>query len=931
MRLTVKERILLHLLDCVQSADDPEVPPAMTQEGVARAAGIQRRHLAQFVRPLIAEGLVRERQAHVEGIRQRRKVYALTSEGRGVAGRMRAELDDRVVRVRDGGVVTRASIHDALQGVGTRPTLLEAVRQVEQSGVLDLEAIRHPPDSGLVELTGDAPRIRVFVGRREELAEVLEEGGASRIFVVRGVAGIGKTAFAAKVCELLRGRRNLFWHRIRPWESTEALLAGLARFLELLDRPGLASLLRRGQAGMAPEVLRQDLPATHSVLVFDDAHEASTETLGFFRMISEAVVSSPDVRTLILTRRALPFYDVRDVEIRRVIREIELRGLESDEAAALLADGEDSSRLIGLGRRLAGHPLFIDLVRSHDYDVSVASEDVERFIEESVYRALSRSEKTTMKGASLYEVPVPRETLLSIPGSSFEVLASLRDRSLLRFVGGDRYEVHDTIRDFFRRILTPAESRKFAALAVDRLRELAANGRRVGDPNSATAYLSNALRLSHQPAERREIQEALGDAEARMGDLPGSLVWYRDSLRGLTERVIAARLHRKLAGVLCSLGETSAASAEALEARSALGDRDPVEHGWLELVRSRIGIAAEDWPQAKDHAEAAIEGFRSCHEVRGQAEALIELAIVHINARSGSPSSAKECLEEALSLSKSTPDPSLAANAEVQFANLYAYRLGDADRATEHLRAIEALPRSPFDIRTRQSLLMLEGWLNLDLRADFQTARAKFDEAHTLSTKLHDRTSAALAKHGAAMTAYQSGDWDAALVQLDEAAPQLLAAGCAGPSFEAQYSSAEISLARGNLADFRRRMELMRDPGLARGLEVRPVLALAIRGIRAFTEGDWKGVHRAFEAAIVLAEKEGSPLERSLLSSTHDTYGAVLQAMGHDWGAQEQERIAVESAERFGLKGRLAARVLVIPRLADSLRRLMPVAQTASP
>ena len=925
MRLAVKGRILLHLLESAHSAEGPEFSPAFAQEGVADAVGIERRHLAQFVHPLMEGGLVTERQAHVSGIRQRRKVYELTSSGRWEAIRLRAKLDDQTVR--DGHAIRSASSSEISRGVTGRPALFEAVQQVQEAGVVGLDMVGHPPVQGFVEQLSDAPRIETFVGRQEELEEVLREDGSARIYVVRGVAGIGKTAFAAKACDALRGRRNLFWHRIRPWDSEQALLAGLGRFLESLDRPGLGSVLKRGQVWLAPEVLRQDLPDTHAVLVFDDAHESSPEALGFFRMLTDSVAPALDVRILILTRRALPFYDLRDVALRGIVREIELRPLRSHEAAALLAIDGDPARLEGLSKRLAGHPLFIDLVRRHHYDVPEAVKDVERFIEETVYRGLSEAEKVTMKAASSYEVPIPRQTLLSIPGSSYEALASLRDRSLIRLVCGERYEIHDTIREFFRRILTPAESRRLGALAVDTLRDLAATAYATNDFVSCTEYLSNAIRLAPGPQARGAIQEASGDAEARMGDLPAAMVWYRDAVRASPNPETAVRLHRKLADALRALGEISSASAEVDAALQSLGEAGVGERGWLDLVRSRMSIVAEAWPEGQAHAEAAIRTFRSYHDPQGLVEALIELAVVHISSPAGNPMTAKACLEEALSRSGSAANPSLAAKVQAQLANLYAYRLGDADQAMAHLAAVESLPGAFVDIPSRQSLLMLEAWLNLDLRADFPSARSAFDAAFALSNKVHDPINAALAKQGAAMARYHAGEWAAALVEFDAAAAELLALGYVGSSIEAQYSAAEGALALGDPAEFRRRWAHMQESSLARGLEVRPVLAFTLRGLECVGKRDRAGAHAALEEAIRLAEEERSPQERSLISSTHDTYGIILRAMGEGEKAQDEQRVAVATAEQFGLKGRLVARITILPKVEASLRRMYTATQ----
>src|SRR3989454_8634720 len=78
MRLTGKERILLYLLEVSRLDEGIEVPPEFTQEGVAWGATLDRRHLPQYIHPLLREGLVRERRAHVRGVPQRPKMYGPT-------------------------------------------------------------------------------------------------------------------------------------------------------------------------------------------------------------------------------------------------------------------------------------------------------------------------------------------------------------------------------------------------------------------------------------------------------------------------------------------------------------------------------------------------------------------------------------------------------------------------------------------------------------------------------------------------------------------------------------------------------------------------------------------------------------------------------------------------------------------------------------
>lgn len=923
MRLTAKERVLLHLLEHARSADAVEVSPHLAQEGVARGVGIELRHFAQFVRPLIREGLVEERKAHVAGIRQRRKVYTLTAAGRSAAIRLRDRVRAQTIRVRDGDAVRERSFDQALRDIGSGASLLKAVRLVQEAGVLDLQVARCPPGPGRVEQISDAPRTPTFVGRREELAEITREGGGPRVFVVRGMAGIGKSALAAKACDTVRGRRSLFWHRIRPWESTSTVLTHLGRFLEALGRPALTSVVKRGDVGLAAEVLRQDLPGTDALLVLDDVHEAARETLDVLRMLTEATASAPDVKVIILTRRALPFYDARDSVLRGLVKEIELPGLSPVDAAALLSEGGDSSKLVGLGRRLAGHPLLIELVRSQRSDLPAAIRDVRRFIEEAIYGELSEVERRTMKAASLYRVPVPRTTLLAIPGSSYEALTALRTRSLLRFVGDERYEVHDTIRDFFTTVLTPEEARQFSALAVTELRGLAAAFSADGDFVPCINCLSNAVRLAAEPEEKAQILEDLGDVEARLGDFSAILVAYREALTLVTASEVRARLHRKLAYELGEHGELASAEAEIEEALGSLGESDGVERGWLDLVRSDMNNLLERWTEARERGEAALRVFRSFGDDRGQAEALVELAASEMNAPERNPDTAREYLEEALRLAEKIGDSLLLASVHVQWVNLEAYRLGNAERAFEHLGAMEVLPRVLADVRSRQLVLLMKGWLNLDFRADFEAARANFQDLVALSLKIHDRPGAAIAREGAGVALYHSGDCVGARTELEAVATELAELGGAGPAIDALWIAAEISLVLGELDRYRATVAQLRLPLFAPGLEARPVLARAFEGVDCLANGDRAGAHAAFRQAIRDAEGRASAQERPLIPFAHDMYAAALYAMGEMQESEGHSRTAVDFSRQSGLRGRLVARAKFMDGVHRSLKRLL--------
>jgi predicted transcriptional regulator len=80
-KLTVRDRILVHLANFSSNETDHQLPTEVSQQGIAGAVGIRQRHISQYVRPMIVEGLVSEESRYIRGGRQHQKVYFLTKQG----------------------------------------------------------------------------------------------------------------------------------------------------------------------------------------------------------------------------------------------------------------------------------------------------------------------------------------------------------------------------------------------------------------------------------------------------------------------------------------------------------------------------------------------------------------------------------------------------------------------------------------------------------------------------------------------------------------------------------------------------------------------------------------------------------------------------------------------------------------------------------
>jgi len=902
IRLTAKERAVLHLLEYQKYTDSVEVPPEMTQEGIAHAAGFDVAHFSEYVRPLVPEGAVRERQAHVKGIRQRRKVYELTESGRMMAVRLRKGLMSEIVRVRDAQGVHEATLAQVLEIDGLQASSLAVLLQSMNGGVLDAATLIPKPRSSLVEMLAEAPRVGKFVGRQAELEEITKEGDGPRVFVVRGVAGIGKSTFAAKACESVRGNKNRFWHRVRPWDTRESLLLSLSAFLGTLGRPALRAVLARGDTVRATRLFREDLPGTQSFLVFDDVHEASREALLFFRLLVEAIAAAPDVHAIILSRTKLSFFDRRDVVLSGLVRELDLAGLDPKEIQAFWADDESPPVPQAVSQHVGGHPLFLEMLRAHQHVHSRALRDIRSFVEEEIYEILPQAERRMMKLASLYEIPVPRDALLADPGWSHDVLLSLSNRSLLRPVGEELYEAHDTIRHSFAELLTPSERRELGAFAVKELRQLGSKASEAKDFSVCINYFSNALRLSASAEERLTLWESLGDVNQRLGDLPTILNTYGEAIKIAPGPEVLARLHRKMADVLLKRGEIAASFAELEAGLRALGDTVSVERGWLELFGCQALNGLGEPERARKLGESALTLFRQFGNLAGQAWSLHSLGI---NAfRRGDLTMADRLYRTALELAQRVSDPELTVELFQSMTGLQFFRTEDTEKVSQAIAAMEAVPGSLEDPFVRELFFRARSEFKYYVFGDMDGAARDNTQARLAAAQIQDWHAVAETEFlSAAMSAGiapRKGDFGEARRGMEKAGEIYASLGLRLNHMNSLFWKALFSAMDGDREDFVRIANQITKTATEERLL--PYFDM-ISGLARFVDGDSEGARVCLDRAVRNAEElraKYGPGIWGLAGYTMPSfcYGVVLRAMGLEREGGEQIKRSLELRRR---------------------------------
>jgi len=139
--LTYQDKILLHLLRYVGMEERYQVVKEVTQEEIAKCVMIQRKHLPRTLKGMVDKELIIEKQAHVKGVKQIRRVYFLTWKGEVLANKLREDLYATKVTYKRGKQALKSSVAEVVNLLGINHTLVEIIEAIDDNGNLDLEAM----------------------------------------------------------------------------------------------------------------------------------------------------------------------------------------------------------------------------------------------------------------------------------------------------------------------------------------------------------------------------------------------------------------------------------------------------------------------------------------------------------------------------------------------------------------------------------------------------------------------------------------------------------------------------------------------------------------------------------------------------------------------------------------------------------------------
>ncbi len=135
-KLTVKDRICIHLSDYRELWEYKEAPMAITQEGIGLAVDSPRGYVASLLSQLEEDGLVKSQLHYIDGASRRRKSYQLTAKGRENAKQLVGDVRKSKVTLLDDSGSYEISVKDVDNFIEAGISIMEILNRCDE-GVLD--------------------------------------------------------------------------------------------------------------------------------------------------------------------------------------------------------------------------------------------------------------------------------------------------------------------------------------------------------------------------------------------------------------------------------------------------------------------------------------------------------------------------------------------------------------------------------------------------------------------------------------------------------------------------------------------------------------------------------------------------------------------------------------------------------------------------
>jgi DNA-binding CsgD family transcriptional regulator/tetratricopeptide (TPR) repeat protein len=475
-------------------------------------------------------------------------------------------------------------------------------------------------EAGGVDTASELLERSELLGVLERSMSAMSEAREGRLVLLRGEAGVGKTAVVRAFCEQQQRSRRVLWG------ACEALFTprALGPFVDIAEAAGgeLGALLERGArphevlSALAGEVARR----SPTVLAIEDLHWADAATLDVLRLLGRRIAG---VRALVIATYRDDEVD-RSPQLRVVLGELaRAPGVDavdvprlSRRAVATLAEpsGADPEELY---RRTAGNAFFVTEA------LAAETETIPPTVRDAVLaRAASLSESATslLEAVAVAQSP-DLEVIEAMADSGLEGLEECIGCGMLAPVGRGVAFRHELARLVIEEAIPPNrrgmlhERALRALVGTSDYARLAHHAEAAGDPEAV-------LRFAPQAARQASVLGAHRESAAHYA----RVLRFAEGLSS-TERAELLE-HRAYECMLADLtGEAVQAARDAVALRNSLGDVR-AQSGALQLLSHVLwcpGYVAESTAAARQAFEL-VEGLEPGRELALAQSRLAQLA-----------------------------------------------------------------------------------------------------------------------------------------------------------------------------------------------------------------------------------------------------------------------------------------------------------------
>lgn len=479
-----------------------------------------------------------------------------------------------------------------------------------------------------------------LVERDEPLTELLDllsaaEAGRGSVVLVRGEAGIGKTALVRAFTERMADRASVLWGGCDDLLTARPL--GPLRDIAATDRE-LAEALDSGDRDdafeCALELLRR--PSSATVMVVEDLHWADDATLDLIRFLGRRV--EPTHGLLVLTcrdgespgeerlRRVLG--DLR----RGVVVHVELATLTRAGVEALLGDSADPDQVLHL---TGGNPLFVtEVAASGDDGVPPSVSDA---VAARVGR-LSAAAQRLIEAVSVFPGRVELDVVARLLGDAGDAADECERGKLLEIDGQWLRFRHELTRRAVEAALPELRRRDRNREALAVLEALGADPARCAHHARVAGDAEPMLRLLPPAARQAAVQGSVGEAVAHwralaplaermddsalrdyyeerayaehLADQPAALSLVKEAValrRAVGDAPALGRCLTKAATITRSSGEHRLARDLITEAISVLDGVPGEDRVAAHAAAANLAILDRDFPSAIRDSRRALE------------------------------------------------------------------------------------------------------------------------------------------------------------------------------------------------------------------------------------------------------------------------------------------------------------------------------------